>query len=138
MFFSSAITYSLLALCVAVWGVPINDVGPQLSAAQGNRTALKSQIAPGLTSNANYRGTLDIVWSCVLTLTACIYTALHLNIPSNTWRKVKWAAIALVSPELVLYSALVQFQEARSLVKKLNKQRFGWLPQPLKQETSEV
>lgn len=128
MFFSPAISYQLLALCLTVCGVPINDVSQQLSAAEGNQTTLKSQIAPGLTSSANYRGTLDIVWSCVLTITACIYTALHLNIPSNTWRKVEWAAVALLAPELVLYSALRQFADARDLVKKLNEQRFGEIP----------
>lgn len=125
MFYLLRNSFQLLALCVPVCGVPINDVSPQLSAAGGNRTTLRSQIAPGLTSSANYRGTLDIVWSCVLTLTACIYTALHLNIPSHVWRKIRWAAIALGAPELVLYTALEQFLEARDVVKQLNEQRFG-------------
>lgn len=131
MFSLLSIKYQLLALCVTVCGVPIHDVSPQLLAAGGNRTTLRSQIATGLTSNANYRGTLDIVWSCVLTLAACIYTALHLNIPPHTsklsqlWRKVKWAATALVAPEIVLYTAIQQFVEARDLVKQLNEQRFA-------------
>lgn len=129
MFSLIAVSYQLLTLCVAVCGLPINDVSPQLSAARGNRTMLKSQIAPGLTSSANYRGTLDIVWSCVLTLTACIYTALHLDIPWHTgtgwrlWRKLQWATTALLAPEIVLNFALHQFWEARDLVKQLNEQR---------------
>ena len=131
-------TSQLLALLVAVCGMPISDVSSQLSAAGGNRTTLRSQIAPAWTSSASYRGTLDIIWSCVLTLTACIYTALHLNISPHTskqkqlWRKVGWAALTLIAPELVLYIAVEQFIEARDLVNRLNKQR------PAKQAKSRV
>ncbi|KAK3377186.1 hypothetical protein B0T24DRAFT_524400, partial [Lasiosphaeria ovina] len=65
------------------------------------------------------RGTLAILWSCLVTLVACIYTALHLNIPvvSGTWnrflQKAKWTVIALFAPELVLYIASDQFFQAR-------------------------
>lgn len=117
------ITYQLVALCVAICGAPINDISLQLSAAGGNRTILKSETAPGWTSNANYRGTLDIVWSCGLTLTACIYTPPHLNVRAYTshrwlrWRKVQWAAMSLLAPEIVLYTALVQFIEARNPIR---------------------
>lgn len=144
MFALLHITYQLLSLCVAVYGVPMNNVSPQLSAAEGNRTTLKSQIAPGLTSSASYRGTLDIVWSCVLTLTACIYTALHLNIPGNTsqqrqlWRKVGWAALALIAPEIVVYAAFEQFIRARDLVNQLNKKRSAKKPSQRSQNTSNV
>lgn len=71
----------LLTFCVAVSGLSMNDVSLLLSAAEGNRTTLRTQIAPGLVLNPTCRGTLDILWSCVLTITACIYTALHLNVP---------------------------------------------------------
>ncbi|MCJ1271471.1 hypothetical protein MMC22_011372 [Lobaria immixta] len=138
------ITYQLLSLCVVVCGVPMNNVSPQLSAAGGNRTTLRSQIAPGLTSTASYRGTLDIVWSCVLTLTACIYTALHLNIPRNTsqqrqlWRKVGWAAVALIAPEIVVYAAFEQFIQARDLVNQLNKKRSAEMLSQRGQNTSDT
>lgn len=135
----SAVICQLLSLCVAVYGAPINNVSPLLLAAAGNRTTLKLEIAPGLTSSSNYRGTLDIVWSCVLTLTACIYTALHLDIPPrmskwwHLWRKTKWAVAALFAPEYVLSIAFRQYIEARHLVEQLNKQRFGGKP-PLREQ----
>ncbi|MCJ1270800.1 hypothetical protein MMC22_010697 [Lobaria immixta] len=113
-----------MIFCEAVWGLPLKDVGPLLSAAGGNQTALRTQTAPGFISEATYRGTFSILWSCVLTLTACIYSALHLNIPlasqqSLLWRKVRWAAFALIAPEAVLFMASDQYFAARNCKKKL-------------------
>lgn len=103
------------------------SIEPQLSAAKGNRTTLHTEISPPWVSSSNARGTSDILWSCIVTLTACVYTALHLNVPSADegklafyWRKLKWVAIALFAPEIILYCALTQFLEALELVKQLN------------------
>lgn len=121
-----AVLFHLLAFGVVVWGLPIHDVSAQLSAAEGNRTTLRTQTAPGLVSSAIYRGTFDILWSCLLTLTACIYSALHLNIPlphtpqwSLLWRKVRWAALALIAPEVLVLLAADQYLGARHCQKKL-------------------
>ena len=103
------------------------SIEPQLSAANGNRTTLHTEISPPWVISATTRGTSDILWSCIVTLTACVYNALHLNVPPENerkrgfyWRKVKWVAIALFAPEIVLYCALTQFLEARKTVKELN------------------
>ena len=84
------------------------------------------------------RTTADLVSSCVLTLIICVWTAVHLNIPSaierraNAGRKrkftalrklakrVKWMLFALFIPELVLYTAFDQFMEARAVAMELN------------------
>ena len=119
------ISYQILVLSCTAQTKPIQ---PLLSAAAGNRTTLQTQIAPPWVSSSGTRGTSDILWSCLITLTACVYTAIHLNIPPADqgkrqflWRKSKWVALALFAPEIVLYCALTQFLEARKLVKKLNK-----------------
>ncbi|KAK5653451.1 hypothetical protein OQA88_8937 [Cercophora sp. LCS_1] len=72
------------------------------------------------------RGTSDILFSCLLTLFACIYTALHLNVPKRSsssyglfTTKCLWSLAALAAPEVVLFYASHQFFEARSLVKEL-------------------
>lgn len=58
---------------------------------------------------------------------ACIYTAIHLNVPDKTdWfglllRKVCWVLLALFAPELVLYTAASQFTTALNLRKELRK-----------------
>lgn len=73
------------------------------------------------------RGTSSILYSCILTLFACVYTALHLNLPkrgAGFWGLVRekciWVFISLIAPELVLYSACSQFIEARSLAEFLS------------------
>ena len=107
--------------------VSTTSIEPLLSAAEGNRTTLHTEFSPPWVSSSKTRGTSDILWSCLITLTACVYTALHLNIPPANegkigfyLRKLKWIAIALFAPEIVLYSALTQFLEARKLVEELN------------------
>ncbi|KAK0619402.1 hypothetical protein B0T14DRAFT_432002, partial [Immersiella caudata] len=76
--------------------------------------------------SSDFRGTTDILYSCVVTLVACIYTALHLNVPTKSGlghavrSKGKWVFIGLIAPELVLYLAIAQFLQARKLVKALH------------------
>ncbi|KAI0109925.1 hypothetical protein F4814DRAFT_382936 [Daldinia grandis] len=96
---------------------------------KGNLTALQTVIAPPWVSSQSIRSTSDILWSCVLTLTACIYNSLHLNISTKSGQKrrllqkVKWATIAIIAPEIVVFMAFFQYFEARWLVKELNKKR---------------
>ena len=106
------------------------DISGQLAAANGNLTALKTQIADGIAAGPPYRGTLDVVWSCLLTILACIYNAIHLNVPrrnTGKWmlllRKVKWATIALFAPEIVLYTAATQILGAYKVKKEVNAMR---------------
>lgn len=55
------------------------------------------------------RGTWSILSGCLITLTLCIWTALHLNIPEHgklgkqLWRKTKWLIVGLIAPEMVCY-----------------------------------
>ena len=53
------------------------------------------------------RGTWKIIYSCLTTLTLCVFTALHLNVgperePTYRWwmRKLKWVLIGIISPEV--------------------------------------
>ncbi|KAI5456518.1 hypothetical protein BGZ63DRAFT_428640 [Mariannaea sp. PMI_226] len=92
----------------------------------GNLTAFRTIPAPVWVPSSELRGTLTILWSCFLTLTACIFTALHLNVPANTKKlpmlreKLKWVVIGLIAPEVVLYLASSQFMDARRLARELN------------------
>lgn len=91
----------------------------------GNLTALQTIRAPIWVGSPEIRGTTTILWSCIITLVACIYTALHLNVPANTQKmsmlgeKLKWVLIGLIAPEVVLYLASSQFLDARRLSKEL-------------------
>ena len=92
---------------------------------QHNITALRSIAAPPWVSSLQMRGTSDILWSCILTIGACVYTALHLNVPRKPgfWNqlltKLKWVCSALLVPEVLLYLSATQFFEARWLQKQL-------------------
>ena len=121
------------------------NVGEELSKAAGNLTALKTEIVSSWVVGPQFRGTSDILWSCIVTLTACIYTAIHLNVPPARkgnwhfiWRKTKWVCLALFAPELVLYCAYRQFSEARKLVKELNDLREGTRGEGVRGKTQEV
>jgi len=99
----------------------------EVFANKANLTILRTIMAPAFVDSPQLRGTMTILWSCILTLTACIYTALHLNVPSdaskarNMASKAKWVLIGLLAPEVVLYLACSQYLEARRLVKELNR-----------------
>lgn len=58
------------------------------------------------------RGTFDILTTCIITMLLCVWTAVHLNIPSpdeGFWkpkfRKTGWLILALIAPEMVAYTA---------------------------------
>ncbi|KAF8242583.1 hypothetical protein K440DRAFT_527539, partial [Wilcoxina mikolae CBS 423.85] len=73
------------------------------------------------------RGTFQILYSCTFTLALCVYTAIHLNVlPRHEGnliyyrRKTKWVLIALIAPEVVLYTAACQWRLARKFCKQYN------------------
>ena len=86
------------------------------------------------------RGTWGIFSSCTITMTLCVYTALHLNIPTLfkesaqlpwwTWQRIKashrilqfqWILLGLFAPEVVVYAAWTQFRDARWLTNSMKK-----------------
>lgn len=105
----------------AAWDTLVNN--------RNNLTALKTIEAPHWVSAAEFRGTMAILQSCILTIVACVYTALHMNVmesSSSTWsqllHKARWVTIALLAPELVLAFAAGQLQQAlkfRNAMRKL-------------------
>ncbi len=56
-------------------------VALQVSAAKCNLTLLRTVVAPAWIPVGNNRGSSEIIWSCLLTLTASIFDAIHLNVP---------------------------------------------------------
>jgi hypothetical protein len=136
-FFTSQQSITMLTTRLALWflltwlseaaNVAEDGIQAELEANQNNVTALRTITAPPWVSEPSFRGTTSILWSCLVTLVACIYTAIHLNVPTETgtWtrllQKLKWVLTALIAPEIVLYCASYQFIEARSLIRELNK-----------------
>lgn len=106
-----------------VFAAPITNSTAPIS----NSTALHHDVAPGWVSGPKTRGTWQILYSCVFTLLLCVYTAIHLNVPAKSdtalrlWlRKLKWASVAILAPEIVVYAAFEQWYCARKFLKDLN------------------
>ena len=77
----------------------------------------------GYVSQPNYRGTVDIIWTCVITLGICVWAMLHLNVPVRTdseltlfLRRVRWMTLAVLAPELVMLFAIGQWASAKRSV----------------------
>jgi hypothetical protein len=84
----------------------------------GNATVLPAE---GWHSEPTYRGTFSILSSCLITMSLCIWTAVHLNLPDHDegplWtRKTLWLFLGLLTPEVVVWSAWRQ----RSKMMKLS------------------
>ena len=118
---------ALIAFAVAAMAQTTNPVYAELEKIQNNLTALHGTRALGWVSAPSMRGTSDILCSCLLTMFACIYTALHLDIPGHDSMfsnhpliaKLVWSSAALFSPELVVFYASSQFFQARKLAKDM-------------------
>ena len=88
----------------------------------------------GWVSSPDGRGTLDIIWSCLLTTVLCTWTTLHLNVPArhDTYLqrfllRLRWTMIAYVAPEAIVGFAAGQRAEARRSVEAFNEAGYqGW------------
>src|SRR4051812_33662099 len=70
-------------------------------------------------SAPNFRGTWELLVSCILTLTVCVWSALHLNVPrensklrQRNIRRTKWILLGIFAPELVVSTAFAQYLTA--------------------------
>lgn len=79
-------------------------------------------------SAPNFRGTWDLIVSCVLTLVICVWSALHLNVPVETSRlkgrnirRLRWILLGIFAPEVVVSTAFAQYLTARSLRSEIRK-----------------
>jgi len=101
------------------------DIGPIIRENRDNLTALRTINVTFWVPSPEFRGTISILQSCSLTLVACVYTALHLNVPRKTdWKhmlltKLKWVINTVLAPEVVLFIAAEQLRQAQKFVREL-------------------
>lgn len=98
-----------------------------IAAAQSSSLQDNTIINGWVPDPSSGRGTFSIISSCVLTLSLCVYTALHLNIKARAESiaeslllKIKWVLIGTLAPEILLFVAWRQWVSARSLTKAVN------------------
>ncbi|KAI0553248.1 hypothetical protein F4679DRAFT_532525 [Xylaria curta] len=90
-------------------------------------TTINSTLV-GFVSDPDGRGTLSLLFSCLLTLALCVWSAVHLNLPEYNeselhylYRYLKWSILGVFGPELVIWAAWRQFISARALTKMIDK-----------------
>ncbi|KAI7230967.1 hypothetical protein KC330_g6669 [Hortaea werneckii] len=78
-------------------------------------------------SNLTHRSTWQIYQSCVITISLCVWQAVHMNIPppserpyKQTLRRVGFVILALIAPEVVALNAWAQLREAKRLCYRVN------------------
>ncbi|KAK3503321.1 hypothetical protein B0T13DRAFT_456962 [Neurospora crassa] len=82
---------------------------------------------PNWVPEPDRRGTFNILSTCLVTLSLCVWTAIHLNVPEHKEGKVKqlvrkagWTLMGLVSPEAIAYTAYQQYSQAREISQAMN------------------
>jgi hypothetical protein len=77
--------------------------------------------------DGNTRSSWDILWTCLSTILACTWAALHLNVPDRNWGKgaagitkgLAWFGVILAPEVMALYAA-TDVCYARKLVARCN------------------
>ena len=115
-----------LVLALNFCGLPRRALAAPTQAPTQNFTALRTDIAPPWVPDPDTRGTWSLLYSCIFTLVLCVWTAIHLNVPSyrestiSQWlRKLKWVLLAIIAPELGVYTACEQYFQAKKLIHQL-------------------
>lgn len=88
-------------------------------------------------SSNNTRGTIDILWSCLFTIMACVWTVQHLNIPEQrdsrdkgwrgdtkwalkrTWTSTKWVLLTALAPEILISKNWGDLLDIKADIEKL-------------------
>lgn len=110
-----ATTFLILRLCA----LPnVVSAAPKLASTQ-NLTALRTKIAPPWVSDPNNRRTWSLLYSYIFTLVFGVWTAIYLNVPAHgehplsPWpHKANWVLLAIIAPELGMYTAWEQYAQA--------------------------
>jgi hypothetical protein len=99
----------------------------RISLSNFNGTTIPALDVRDSLSSCSSRTSWDIIWSCAATLFACIWTAIHPNIPgvnesqaAITFRRLFIMVVALIAPELIITWATRQFFSACKAAKDFN------------------
>ncbi|KAJ4485421.1 hypothetical protein J3R30DRAFT_3283205 [Lentinula aciculospora] len=74
----------------------------------------------------DFRGTYNIISTCLATLLLCLWSAVHVDVPIHPckwrglWVRIGWTSIGLVTPETLLFIAYRQWTIAGEILKVAN------------------
>lgn len=115
-------------ICFAAPVPAANGAGSSSKSAKGD------EQLQGWTSQPNLRGTMDIIWSCGVTIFLCSWSTLCLNLPARgEWRfaifrrRIYLTGLSFGGPEFIFQIALGQLASARASVKEFKNSGYkGW------------
>ncbi|KAG2360612.1 hypothetical protein BDR07DRAFT_1412090 [Suillus spraguei] len=128
-----------LLLCIFLCLIGVIQAAPTTNTT--NTTTSDSLKTPSFTTRTLW----SIISSCVLTLFACIYTAIHPNILSlkdNLLRTLWWRfglgtmIMALIAPELIVTWAMRQWLSARQVTRQFQESGYFEISHPQAREKS--
>ncbi|KAG1897019.1 uncharacterized protein F5891DRAFT_1192432 [Suillus fuscotomentosus] len=133
---------SVILFCLFLYLVAVTQAAPTTNAT--NTTTNDSLKAPSFTTRTLW----TIISSSILTLFACIYSAIHPNIPSPKhreypsilWRQLGMMIMALIAPELIVAWAMRQYLSADQVTNQFKDSRYPNVPpeSELKESVSET
>lgn len=110
-----------------------------LNALQHNPPPVSIHRRVGEEGSTTFRTTYDIIWSCLLTVFACVWTSGHPNIAAprdSGWTRLKRRVImmvyALIAPEMVVFWAMRQYAAALWIATDYNKEFIRRVPEKSK------
>jgi hypothetical protein len=111
--------------------ISVAQAAPTQTQSAASAVSPSPTVEPPFVPDPSGRGTIGLLTSCTLTLSLCVWTALHLNCyPQGTstfkkhLMKAGWAGTALIAPEYVLWRALHQLRTARKVRDVVNEHLF--------------
>ncbi|TFK59365.1 hypothetical protein BDN72DRAFT_865209, partial [Pluteus cervinus] len=114
-----------------VQAAPFSDAGPATDPTLAHTVFFGIQPRTA-GAEANMRTLYEIVRSCIFTIAACVYRAIHQNIPdpeATMWGKfrvrIKMTIYALIAPEAFIWWAMRQRYGAIRIAKEVNELKYG-------------
>jgi hypothetical protein len=96
----------------------VNAPSQVLPSSMNTTTPLPTAVV-GYMSGPNGRGTLSLLWSCLLTIFASTWSVLHLNVPGlhdsqlrGFSRRTNWMTLAILLPDFILSKAICELHQA--------------------------
>lgn len=113
----------IIYVCFLILVITVDALDNDTTPGEGQKTIHKQ----GWTPQPDGRGTLDILWTCVVTMSLCSWSILCLNMPGTKeskwvvlWRKFAMTGLGVLCPEIMTTTAVGQWVRARQCVQDFN------------------
>ncbi|KAL8886291.1 MAG: hypothetical protein Q9215_005986 [Flavoplaca cf. flavocitrina] len=113
----------IIYVCFLILVITVDALDNDTTPGEGQKTIHKQ----GWTPQPDGRETLDILWTCVVTMSLCSWSILCLNMPGTKeskwvvlWRKFAMTSLGVLCPEIMTTTAVGQWVRARQCVQDFN------------------